>query len=105
MIIYYYRYGIEGTVFINNNNQTNLLEEETYSLFIDNYKFKIQLFDRIKVEISVDETKYQLKLLCISPPIHHSSIVEINNNTTKKQFFDNEEQSSISHKKYKKNIT
>jgi hypothetical protein len=61
------RYGIEGIVY--------LPEKENYKFDPQNrsltsVKHQIKLFDKVKVEISVDSVKQQMNIICLDPPLH-----------------------------------
>lgn len=63
------KYGIEETVLLpKEDNGASSFDGEHQVLTVLTHQLRV--FDHVTVEISVDITKQQLKLLCISPPIH-----------------------------------
>lgn len=62
------RYGIEETVILQADQMETSFDADKQILAIANHKLKI--FDKVMVEISVDQSKQQLRILCLSPPLH-----------------------------------
>ncbi len=66
------KYGIEETVLLpKEDSDTSAFDGVHQVLTIRTHKLRV--FDKVTVEISVDTTKQQLKLICLSPPIHTST--------------------------------
>ncbi len=63
------KYGIEETVLLpKEDNDMSAFDGVHQVLTVCTHTLRV--FDKVTVEISVDTTKQQLKLLCLSPPIH-----------------------------------
>jgi len=65
------KYGIEETVILKKEEQNINFDAKQQILTLANYKLRV--FDKVTVEISVDNSRQQLQIKCLSPPIHTSS--------------------------------
>jgi len=78
------KYGMEATVRVYSTDKTNVqynVAEESLSYIEDDSKTisRIKVLDKVIVELSVDDSSREIRTLCISPPIHKSSISEKSN--------------------------
>ena len=67
------RYGMEGIIYVKDKDGKGDFQYDEKNNTLTSGKFSLKLFDKVTVEISVDENKQQVKLLCLSPAIHTSS--------------------------------
>jgi hypothetical protein len=75
------RYGVEQAVLFNQEENSHLvtkLDAEHQKLTVGD--FTLRIFDKVTVEISVDEAKFQLRVLCVSPPIHKRTSIAVEDN-------------------------
>jgi len=73
------RYGIEGKIYLCDSTDTSLfwnLDRQHQAIVSSDGKVTLQVFGRVKVEISLDETRVhapKVVFKCLDPPLHLAS--------------------------------
>eukprot|EP01117_Protostelium_nocturnum_P014512 TRINITY_DN5529_c0_g1_i2.p1 TRINITY_DN5529_c0_g1~~TRINITY_DN5529_c0_g1_i2.p1 ORF type:complete len:923 (+),score=171.48 TRINITY_DN5529_c0_g1_i2:291-3059(+) len=69
------KYGVETMVLLNSDNVKNdfIFDQEEHTIKSSSLGVTLGLFTKVKIEISVDPNKQELKLRCLNPPIHSQS--------------------------------
>lgn len=78
------RYGIESIVFVQEKDKPSQFEYDEKAQALKASNLTIKLFDKVIVEISIDEAKSAIKLACVSPALHLATAVSTEAETSKK---------------------